>query len=162
MATLLPIEATLPHRNGDILKLSGVIEVPHQPTEATPLQRRVEGDHGGVEGIKTTMEGEDHRPLVTDKREAEVKIVIVVERKDLLERESLLTLTTLAVTKQAAEVAVEGEVQLLQETVALTAVGLLEAEARPFCPIHPLLFTFLQTLYYQHLTIMRQEGTKSL
>lgn len=164
MAILLPpIEATLPHQNEDILKLNGVIEVPHQPTEATPLQRRVEGDLGGVEGIKTTMEGEDHHPLVTDKREVEVKIVIVVEKKDLQERESLLTLTTLAMRRQAAEVAVEEELQLLQETVPLRAVGHLEAEAHPFFPIRPLLlFTLQQTLYCQHLTIMRQEGTKSL
>lgn len=145
MAILLLIEATLPHQNGDILLPSGVTEDPHQPTEATPPQRRVEGDHGGAEG---TMEGEDRHPLVTDKREVEVKIVIVVERKDLLERESLLTLMTLAVRRQAVEVAVEGELRLLQETVALTAVDHLEAEALPFCPIHPLLlFTLQQTLY---------------
>ena len=88
MATLLLIKVSL-HQNGDIILLSGVIEVPCLPTEHMPLQRGVEGDHGEGEGIKTTMAGEDHHPLVTGKREEEVKIAIVVEKKDLLERESL-------------------------------------------------------------------------
>lgn len=140
MATLLLIKATL-RQNGDILLLSGVIEVPHLPTEHTPLQRGVEEDHGEGEGVKTTMAEEDHHPLVTGKREAEVKIVNVVEKKDLLERESLPYLTTQATRRQAEEVAVEGDLQLLQETVLLTATGHLEAEARLFCPT-PLLLPF--------------------